>query len=132
MNLTVADARFCKPLDHALIRELAKSHEVLVTVEEGSVGGFGSHVAHFLAVDGLLDGKLKVQIVSNIIAMAYVICLMGVMMGVQWRPMVLPDRYIEHGGPADQLVEAGLTPSHIAATVLNVVGKAREALQIVF
>lgn len=109
LNLTVADARFCKPLDRALIRELAKSHQVLITVEEGSVGGFGSHVAHFLAIDGLLDdGKLK------------------------WRPMVLPDRYIDHGGPADQLVEAGLTPSHIAATVLNLVGKAREALQIVF
>jgi 1-deoxy-D-xylulose-5-phosphate synthase len=58
--VTVADARFCKPLDHALIRSLAKSHEVLITVEEGSIGGFGSHVAQFMALDGLLDGKLKV------------------------------------------------------------------------
>lgn len=62
IRLTVADARFCKPLDHALIRSLAKSHEILITVEEGSIGGFGSHVAQFLALDGLLDGKLKVLI----------------------------------------------------------------------
>jgi len=60
LRLTVADARFCKPLDHALIRSLAKSHEILITVEEGSIGGFGSHVAQFMALDGLLDGKLKV------------------------------------------------------------------------
>jgi 1-deoxy-D-xylulose-5-phosphate synthase len=60
LRLTVADARFCKPLDRALIRSLAKSHEVLITVEEGSIGGFGSHVAQFMALDGLLDGNLKV------------------------------------------------------------------------
>ncbi|PIN14370.1 Transketolase [Handroanthus impetiginosus] len=106
LQLTVADARFCKPLDRALIRSLAKSHDVLITVEEGSIGGFGSHVAHFLALDGLLDGKLK------------------------WRPIVLPDRYIDHGSPADQLMQAGLTSSHIAATVFNILGKAREALEI--
>uniref|UniRef100_A0A0E0HEC4 1-deoxy-D-xylulose-5-phosphate synthase n=1 Tax=Oryza nivara TaxID=4536 RepID=A0A0E0HEC4_ORYNI len=106
LKVTVADARFCKPLDQALIRRLASSHEVLLTVEEGSIGGFGSHVAQFMALDGLLDGKLK------------------------WRPLVLPDRYIDHGSPADQLAEAGLTPSHIAATVFNVLGQAREALAI--
>ncbi|CAI9762671.1 unnamed protein product [Fraxinus pennsylvanica] len=106
LRLTVADARFCKPLDHSLIRSLAKSHEILITVEEGSIGGFGSHVAQFMALDGLLDGNLK------------------------WRPLVLPDRYIDHGSPADQLMEAGLTPSHIAATVFNILGKAREALEI--
>ncbi|CAE5968060.1 unnamed protein product [Arabidopsis arenosa] len=104
LKITVADARFCKPLDVALIRSLAKSHEVLITVEEGSIGGFGSHVVQFLALDGLLDGKLK------------------------WRPMVLPDRYIEHGSPMDQLAEAGLTASHIAATALNLMGTPREAL----
>lgn len=60
-SATVADGRFCKPLDRDLIRQLAKNHQVLVTVEEGSVGGFGSHVAQFMALDGLLDGKLKVQ-----------------------------------------------------------------------
>nr|ACG27905.1 1-deoxy-D-xylulose-5-phosphate synthase [Zea mays] len=106
LKVTVADARFCKPLDHALIRSLAKSHEVLITVEEGSIGGFGSHVAQFMALDGLLDGKLK------------------------WRPLVLPDRYIDHGSPADQLAEAGLTPSHIAASVFNILGQNREALAI--
>lgn len=61
MSTTVADARFCKPLDTDLIRRLAKDHEILITVEEGSVGGFGSHVAHFLSLNGLLDGPLKVR-----------------------------------------------------------------------
>jgi 1-deoxy-D-xylulose-5-phosphate synthase len=51
-------------------------------------------------------------------------------LGVQWRPLVLPDRYIDHGSPADQLAEAGLTPSHIAATVFNILGQNREALAI--
>ncbi|XP_023006420.1 probable 1-deoxy-D-xylulose-5-phosphate synthase, chloroplastic [Cucurbita maxima] len=106
LRITVADGRFCKPLDRALIRNLAKSHEILITVEEGSIGGFGSHVIQFLALDGLLDGTLK------------------------WRPLVLPDRYIDHGSPADQLAEAGLTPSHIAATVFNMLGQTREALEI--
>ncbi|KAK8950672.1 hypothetical protein KSP39_PZI003919 [Platanthera zijinensis] len=106
LRITVVDGRFCKPLDRALIRSLAKSHEVLITVEEGSVGGFGAHVAQFLALDGLLDSTTK------------------------WRPIVLPDRYIDHGSPSDQVSEAGLTPSHIAATVLNVLGKTREALEI--
>ncbi|GAB4851593.1 1-deoxy-D-xylulose-5-phosphate synthase 1 [Ancistrocladus abbreviatus] len=107
LHLTVADARFCKPLDQALIRSLAKSHEVLITVEEGSIGGFGSHVAQFMVLDGLLDGNLK------------------------WRPMILPDRYIERGSPADQLAEAGLTPAHIAATVFNILGQTREALEVI-
>ncbi|CAL5395614.1 unnamed protein product [Camellia sinensis] len=106
LRLTVADARFCKPLDHALIRSLAKSHDVIITVEEGSVGGFGSHVAHFMSLDGLLDGTVK------------------------WRPLVLPDCYIDHGSPVDQLVQAGLTPSHIAATVFNILGQTRKALEI--
>ncbi|KAF3785960.1 1-deoxy-D-xylulose-5-phosphate synthase 1 [Nymphaea thermarum] len=106
LNVTVVDARFCKPLDHALIRQLAKAHEFLITVEEGSIGGFGSHVAQFLALDGLLDGTTK------------------------WRPLVLPDCYIEHGSPAYQLAEAGLSPAHIAATVYNVLGKTREALEV--
>uniref|UniRef100_J3MJ51 1-deoxy-D-xylulose-5-phosphate synthase n=1 Tax=Oryza brachyantha TaxID=4533 RepID=J3MJ51_ORYBR len=104
--VTVADARFCKPLDTGLIRELAAEHEVLVTVEEGSIGGFGSHVAHFLSLSGLLDGPLKL------------------------RSMFLPDRYIDHGAPVDQLEEAGLTPRHIAATVLSLLGRQLEALQL--
>ena len=60
VSTTVADARFCKPLDGDLIRQLAQEHEVLITVEEGSTGGFSSHVSHFLGLNGLLDGKLKV------------------------------------------------------------------------
>lgn len=70
---TVADARFCKPLDYGLVRKLAKSHEVLITVEEGSIGGFGSHVAHFMALDGLLDSNLKViYIFIHILFLFYV------------------------------------------------------------
>ncbi|KAG2640545.1 hypothetical protein PVAP13_2KG103300 [Panicum virgatum] len=59
--VTVADARFCKPLDTELVRDLAAEHEVLITAEEGSIGGFGSHVAHYLSLAGLLDGNLKVR-----------------------------------------------------------------------
>lgn len=62
---TVADARFCKPLDRDLIRQLAKNHQVIITVEEGSIGGFGSHVAQFMALDGLLDGKLKASLLFS-------------------------------------------------------------------
>lgn len=60
ISITVADARFCKPLDTDLITRLAKEHEILITVEEGSIGGFGSHVSHFLSLNGILDGPLKV------------------------------------------------------------------------
>ena len=58
---TVADARFCKPLDVGLIRRLVNEHEILITVEEGSIGGFASHVTHFLSLSGLLDGRMKVK-----------------------------------------------------------------------
>lgn len=107
VSATVVDARFCKPLDGKLIRELVQEHEVLITVEEGSIGGFGSHVSHFLGLNGLLDGSLK------------------------WRAMMLPDRYIDHGAPADQIEEAGLTPKHIAATVLSLIGEHKESLQLI-
>ena len=106
ISVTVADARFCKPLDEKLIRRLAKEHPILVTVEEGSVGGFASHVLQFLALDGLLDGNLKV------------------------RPLLLPDVPIEHGSDQFQLEQAGLTPVHIASTVLSLQGKTAESLQI--
>lgn len=56
----MADARFCKPLDRDLIRKLVRDHEVLITIEEGAIGGFSAHVAHFLSLEGLLDGGLKV------------------------------------------------------------------------
>ncbi|WOK99377.1 putative 1-deoxy-D-xylulose-5-phosphate synthase 2, chloroplastic [Canna indica] len=103
---TIADARFCKPLDVDLIRRLVNEHEILITVEEGSIGGFGSHVLHYLSLSGLLDGNLKM------------------------RSMVLPDRYIDHGAPKDQIEEAGLSSRHIAATVLNLVGRQKEALHL--
>ncbi|KAL1823304.1 hypothetical protein ACET3Z_010082 [Daucus carota] len=106
ISITVVDARFCKPLDGVLIRELAREHEVLVTVEEGSIGGFGSHVSHFLSLNGLLDGNLK------------------------WRAMMLPDRYIDHGAQKDQIEEAGLSPKHIAATVLSLIGESRDSLHL--
>nr|XP_043607239.1 probable 1-deoxy-D-xylulose-5-phosphate synthase 2, chloroplastic [Erigeron canadensis] len=105
VSATVADARFCKPLDAELIKRLANEHEILLTVEEGSIGGFGSHVAHFLSLNGLLDGKLKL------------------------RAMTLPDRYIDHGAPQDQLEEAGLSSQHICSTLLSLLGKPKEALQ---
>lgn len=146
LKVTVADARFCKPLDQALVRRLAKSHEVLITVEEGSIGGFGSHVAQYMALSGLLDGATKV--INPFTAISGRCCRwnggetlqqrqqlmisrsLSLFFSVQWRPIVLPDRYIEHGAPGDQLAEAGLTPSHIAATVFNILGQTREALEM--
>lgn len=102
LGVTVADARFMKPLDMELLRELAANHDVLITLEEGSVGGFGDHVLHVLALDGALDsGKLRV------------------------RPMVLPDHFIEAGTQAEQYDEAGLQPQHIVATVRKLLGKSR-------
>jgi len=62
IEVTVADARFCKPLDMKLLRQLCENHAFLVTVEEGSIGGFGSHVSQFIALDGQLDGRTKVII----------------------------------------------------------------------
>ncbi|XP_017981933.1 PREDICTED: probable 1-deoxy-D-xylulose-5-phosphate synthase 2, chloroplastic isoform X2 [Theobroma cacao] len=103
---TVADARFCKPIDGDLLRQLAQEHEILITAEEGSIGGFSTHVSHFLGLNGLLDGKLK------------------------WRPMMLPDRYIDHGSQKDQIEEAGLRSKHIAATALSLLGKCREGFQL--
>ena len=98
LSTTVADARFAKPLDEELVRRLALEHEVLITVEEGSVGGFGSFVLHHLATAGLLDGGLKI------------------------RPMVLPDRFLDHDSPARQYEEAGLAARHIVATALGALG----------
>lgn len=104
VEVTVADARFCKPLDIKLLRHLCKNHSFLVTVEEGSVGGFASHVAQFLSLDGQLDA------------------------GIKWRPITLPDNYIEQASPKEQLAVAGLTGNHIAATALSLLGRTREAL----
>lgn len=65
----MADARFCKPLDRDLIRKLVRDHEVLITIEEGAIGGFSAHVAHFLSLEGLLDGGLKVGYISKLCAL---------------------------------------------------------------
>lgn len=100
LSATVADARFMKPLDEELILRLAREHEVLVTVEEGSIGGFGSHVLHFLAQNGALDRGLKV------------------------RPLALPDRFLDHDQPLAQYDQAGLNAPHIVATVLSALGTA--------
>jgi 1-deoxy-D-xylulose-5-phosphate synthase len=99
LSTTVADARFAKPLDQDLVRRLAQNHEVLVTIEEGAVGGFGSHVLQFLASTGLLDRGLKV------------------------RPMVLPDVFIDHDKPEKMYETAGLHAQGIVATVLATLGR---------
>jgi 1-deoxy-D-xylulose-5-phosphate synthase len=95
---TIADARFAKPLDHDLIRDLARNHEVLITIEEGSIGGFGSHVMNFLAEEGLLESGLK--------------C----------RSMVLPDTFIDQGSPAAMYEDAKLSAADIEAKVLSTLG----------
>jgi 1-deoxy-D-xylulose-5-phosphate synthase len=99
LSATVADARFAKPLDGALIERLAREHEVVVTVEEGSVGGFASQVLQHLALKGLLDHGLKI------------------------RPLVLPDHFIDHDTPQVQYDQAGLTARHITATALAALGR---------
>jgi 1-deoxy-D-xylulose-5-phosphate synthase len=98
---TVADARFAKPLDHDLIRQLAAHHEVLVTIEEGAVGGFSSHVAHYLANEGLLDTGLK------------------------FRSMVLPDIWMEQMKPEAMYSRAGLDKAGIVSTVFKALGQDR-------
>ena len=97
---TIADARFAKPLDRDLILELARTHAALITIEEGAVGGFGSHVAQLLAEEGVFDSGLK------------------------FRSMVLPDTFIDHASPADMYASASMNAEHIEAKVLNVLGVA--------
>ncbi len=106
LSTTVADARFAKPLDIDLVHRLARNHEVLVTVEEGSVGGFGSFVLHELAGSGLLDGGLKV------------------------RSMVLPDVFIDHDKPERMYAQAKLDAAGIVGTVLAALGKPAAARDI--
>lgn len=96
---TVADARFAKPLDHELIRQLARHHRAIVTIEEGSIGGFGSQVQQFLLDDGLLDdGRTRL------------------------RSMVLPDRFIDQGTPSGMYQEAGLNAVAIVRRMLDLAG----------
>jgi 1-deoxy-D-xylulose-5-phosphate synthase len=104
LSTTVADARFAKPLDTDLVARLAREHEVLVTVEEGSIGGFGSHVLDFLAHSGVLDRGLKV------------------------RPLALPDIFIDHDKPELMYDKAGLNAAQIVETVLAALGGRETAI----
>ncbi len=98
---TVADARFAKPVDEALIERLAREHEVLVVIEEGAIGGFAAQVMQHLAQKGLLDHGLK------------------------FRPLTLPDIFIDHDSPRTQIEAAGLDAAHIVQTVVGAMGIGR-------
>ena len=99
LSTTVADARFAKPLDIDLINRLTREHEVMITVEEGAIGGFGSHVLHHLAMAGTLDHGLKI------------------------RTMVLPDVFLDHDAPQAQYDQAGLNARQIVAMALSALGR---------
>lgn len=99
IEVTVADARFCKPLDTALLEDLARRHPMLVTIEDGAVGGFASHVLHHLAQSDLLGGT-------------------------RFRSFVLPDRFIAHGTPAEQYADAGLDANGLTAGILAALTRA--------
>jgi 1-deoxy-D-xylulose-5-phosphate synthase len=99
LSTTVADARFAKPLDEDLVRRLARGHEVLITVEEGAIGGFASQVLHFLAHQGLLESGLKV------------------------RPLILPDAFTDHAKPEKMYADAGLDSAGIVKTVFATLGR---------
>jgi 1-deoxy-D-xylulose-5-phosphate synthase len=102
---TVADARFAKPIDTDLTRQLAANHEVLVTVEEGCVGGFGSHVTQFLLNEGLLDGNLKLR------------CL------------TMEDRFVDHGNVEAQYEAAGINASGMVEAILKALGRSDADVQ---
>ena len=104
LSTTVADARFAKPIDTDLVRRLAAEHAVLITVEEGAIGGFAAQVLQYLATEGLLDRGLVV------------------------RPMTLPDRFIDHDKPEVQYARAGLDAAGIVATALTALGKDAETV----
>jgi len=104
--VTLADARFAKPLDTDLIRQLARNHEALITIEQGSVGGFGAMVLHHLAATGQLDRGLKI------------------------RTMTLPDVYIDQASPSEMYTAAGLTAQDIERTALNLVRPAHNVVTL--
>jgi 1-deoxy-D-xylulose-5-phosphate synthase len=99
LSATVADARFCKPLDEDLVRRLVREHEVIITVEEGAIGGFAAHVLQFLAKAGLLDNGCKI------------------------RPMTLPDIFFDHDSPVKQYDQAGLNAADIVRTAMEALGR---------
>jgi len=97
ISTTVADARFAKPLDEDLILQLSTTHEVIITIEEGSIGGFGSHVMHFLTEKGLIDR------------------------GIKFRSMILPDYFLDQDTPENMYLKAGLDSNSIEEKVLNTI-----------
>jgi len=97
IKITIVDARFAKPLDENLIWQVATDHEAIITIEEGSIGGFGSHVSQFLSEKNLLDNNLK------------------------FRSMILPDKFIEHNKPELMYKEAGLDAEAIASKVFDII-----------
>jgi len=99
LSTTVADARFVKPLDTELLLRLAREHEVLITIEEGAIGGFAAHVLQALAANGVLDGGLKV------------------------RSMMLPDVFIDQDSPAAMYAQAGLDAKGIVTTAFEALGQ---------
>ena len=92
---SIIDARFSKPIDEELIWQIANDHEILITIEEGSIGGFGSHVSHFLTEKNLLDNNLK------------------------FRSMIFPDKFIDHDQPREMYKSAGLDSYSIVEKVLD-------------
>jgi len=107
ISTTVADARFAKPLDRDLILSLARHHEILITIEEGAIGGFGAHVLQLLAENGALEQA-----------------------GFKARCMVLPDVFLDHDTPAAMYAKAGLDANGIVAKVFNVLGSGRRAARL--
>jgi 1-deoxy-D-xylulose-5-phosphate synthase len=99
LSTTVADARFAKPLDTELLLRLAREHEVLITIEEGAIGGFAAHVLQALVRSGVLDG------------------------GIKLRSMLLPDEFIDQDSPAAMYAKAGLDAKGIVATAFEALGQ---------
>ena len=97
IKITIVDARFAKPLDENLIWQVATDHEAIITIEEGSIGGFGSHVSQFLSEKNLLDNNLK------------------------FRSMILPDKFIDHNKPELMYKEAGLDAEAIVSKVFDII-----------
>ena len=96
IDITIADARFAKPLDENLIWQLATDHEIIISIEEGSIGGFGSHVSHFLSEKNLLDKNLK------------------------FRSMILPDVFLDHNNPEIMYKNAGLDAQSISSKIIDI------------
>jgi len=106
ISTTIADARFAKPLDRDLIRQLLRHHKALITIEQGARGGFGAMVLHDLVNDGLLDGRCAI------------------------RTMTLPDRFIDQASPDAMYADAGMTATDIAAMALEAVGHVRVGAKV--